>query len=767
VFDIKDDKTNTQSFQMAGKCPFGGDRVGGVSGTPPTLSDWYPDRLKVEQLHHNGPQANPLGSDFNYAEAFNKIDFAALKSDIKAFLTSSVAWWPSDYGHYGPQMVRMAWHAAGTYRIADGRGGAGEALQRFAPISSWWDNGNTDKSRRLLWPIKQKYGNALSWADLMVLTGNCALEIMGFPTYGFGGGRRDAWEADTSTYWGPEVWDPKQVSSPDSMVTRDQRWRGQNGDGDYDLENPLAASHQSLIYVNPEGPYANGDPMGSARDIRITFTRMAMNDEETVALIAGGHAFGKSHGMVSAKAIGPPPEIAPIEAMGLGWQNLEGTGFAEYTMTNGIEGSWTPNPTQWDNSYLENLFKFEWQQTKSPAGALQWTPVDVNAPKTPDAHIAGQMNPLMMMTSDIALKVDPAYRAVCEKFLNDFDAFTQSFSKAWYKLTHRDMGPRERYLGPEIRNENDLLWQDPIPIPDHDAISEEDIAGLKRAIMAAGMSVSDLVFTAFSAAATYRNSDKRGGANGGRLALAPQKDWVVNRRTVPVIAALRVVMDGFNGKQIGNTRVTLADLIVLGGTAAIDKAATDAGVQVSAPFTPGRRDTTQALTDIEMFEWLRPVADGFRNYIDDQFEQIALNVAPEEMFLDKAQLLALTVPEWVALVGGLRVLGANHDGSADGVFTDRVGVLSNDFFTVLTSMDYEWKKVDEKGMTFSLNDRATGAQRFRATRSDLIFGANSQLRAVAEVYAASDGHARFVSDFVKVWDKVMTLDRFDVRLQDA
>jgi catalase-peroxidase len=767
VFDIKDDKTNTQSFQMAGKCPFGGDRVGGVSGTPPTLSDWYPDRLKVEQLHHNGPQANPLGSDFNYAEAFNKIDFAALKSDIKAFLTSSVAWWPSDYGHYGPQMVRMAWHAAGTYRIADGRGGAGEALQRFAPISSWWDNGNTDKSRRLLWPIKQKYGNALSWADLMVLTGNCALEIMGFPTYGFGGGRRDAWEADTSTYWGPEVWDPKQVSSPDSMVTRDQRWRGQNGDGDYDLENPLAASHQSLIYVNPEGPYANGDPMGSARDIRITFTRMAMNDEETVALIAGGHAFGKSHGMVSAKAIGPPPEIAPIEAMGLGWQNLEGTGFAEYTMTNGIEGSWTPNPTQWDNSYLENLFKFEWQQTKSPAGALQWTPVDVNAPKTPDAHIAGQMNPLMMMTSDIALKVDPAYRAVCEKFLNDFDAFTQSFSKAWYKLTHRDMGPRERYLGPEIRNENDLLWQDPIPIPDHDAISEEDIAGLKRAIMAAGMSVSDLVFTAFSAAATYRNSDKRGGANGGRLALAPQKDWVVNRRTVPVIAALRVVMDGFNGKQIGNTRVTLADLIVLGGTAAIDKAATDAGVQVSAPFTPGRRDTTQALTDIEMFEWLRPVADGFRNYIDDQFEQIALNVAPEEMFLDKAQLLALTVPEWVALVGGLRVLGANHDGSADGVFTDRVGVLSNDFFTVLTSMDYEWKKVDEKGMTFSLNDRATGAQRFRATRSDLIFGANSQLRAVAEVYAASDGHARFVSDFVMVWDKVMTLDRFDVRLQDA
>ena len=767
MFDIKDDKTNTQSFRMVGQCPFGGDRVGGVSGTPPALSDWYPDRLKVEQLHHNGPQANPLYNDFDYAEAFNKIDFAALKSDVKAFMTSSVAWWPSDYGHYGPQMIRMAWHAAGTYRIADGRGGAGEALQRFAPISSWWDNGNTDKSRRLLWPIKQKYGNALSWADLMVLTGNCALESMGFPTYGFGGGRRDAWEADISTYWGPEVWDPKQVTSPDSMVTRDQRWRGQNGDADYDLENPLAASHQSLIYVNPEGPYANGDPMGSARDIRITFTRMAMNDEETVALIAGGHAFGKSHGMVSAKEVGPPPEIAPIEAMGLGWQNLEGTGFAQYTMTNGIEGSWTPNPTQWDNSYLENLFKFEWQQTNSPAGALQWTPSDPNAPKTPDAHIAGQMNSLMMMTSDIALKVDPDYRAVCEKFLNDFDAFTQAFSKAWYKLTHRDMGPRERYLGPEKRNENDLLWQDPIPPRDHDAISEEDVAELKRSIMAAGVSVSDLVFTAFSAATTYRNSDKRGGANGGRLALAPQKDWAVNRRTVPVIAALRAVMDGFNGKQIGNTRVTLADLIVLGGCAAIDKAAADAGVQVSTPFTPGRRDTTQALTDIEMFEWLRPVADGFRNYVDDRFEQIAPNVAPEEMFLDKAQLLALTVPEWVALVGGLRVLGANHDGSAGGVFTDRVGVLSNDFFTVLTSMDYEWKKSDEKGMTFSLHDRAIGQPRFKATRCDLIFGANSQLRAVAEVYAASDGHARFVNDFVKVWNKVMMLDRFDVRFQDA
>ena len=764
MLDIKDDKTNTQTYPMSGKCPFGGDRIGGALGTPPALSDWYPDRLKVEQLHHNGPQANPLGDDFNYADAFNKIDFAALKKDIEAFLTSSVAWWPSDYGHYGPQMIRMAWHAAGTYRIADGRGGAGEALQRFAPVSSWWDNGNTDKSRRLLWPIKQKYGNALSWGDLMVLTGNCALESMGFPTYGFGGGRRDAWEADTSTYWGPEVWDAKHVSSFDSMVTRDKRWRGQNGDSDYDLENPLAASHQSLIYVNPEGPYANGDPMGSARDIRVTFTRMAMNDEETVALIAGGHAFGKSHGMVPAKEVGPPPEIAPIEAMGLGWHNPRGTGNAEHTMTNGIEGSWTPNPTQWDNHYLENLFKFEWEQTKSPAGALQWTPTDPSAPKTPDAHIPGQMNPLMMMTSDIALKVDPAYRAVCEKFLNDFDAFTQAFSKSWYKLTHRDMGPRERYLGPEKRNDHDLLWQDPIPLREHDAISEEDVNELRRLIMAKGVPVSDLVFTAFSAASTYRNSDKRGGANGARLALAPQKDWAVNQRAVPVIEALREVMEEFNGKQVANTRVSLADLIVLGGCTAVDKAASDSGVQVSVPFTPGRRDTTQELTDIEMSEWLKPVADGFRNYIDDQFGQIAQDVAPEELFLDKAQLLTLTVPEWVALVGGLRVLGANHDGSADGVFTDRVGVLTNDFFTVLTSMDYEWKKTDEKGMNFSLDDRTTGEPRFKAKRSDLIFGTNSQLRAVAEVYAANDGHARFANDFAKVWNKVMMLDRFDIRV---
>ena len=763
MLDIQNDKTDTETHEMGGSCPFGGSKIGGVQGTPPQLSEWYPDRLKVELLHQNGPQANPLGPDFDYPAAFSTIDLAALKQEIKTFLTSSVAWWPSDYGNYGPQMIRMAWHSAGTYRIADGRGGAGEAMQRFAPISSWWDNGNTDKSRRLIWPIKQKYGDALSWADLIVLTGNCALEIMNFPTYGFAGGRIDAWEADTSTYWGPEVWDPKNVTSFDSMVTRDKRWHGQNGDADYDLENPLAASHQALIYVNPEGPYSSGDPMGSARDIRITFTRMAMNDEETVALIAGGHAFGKSHGMVSADRIGPPPEIAPIEAMGLGWNNPVGTGSGEFTMTNGIEGSWTPNPTQWDNSYLENLFRFEWEQKRSPAGALQWTPIDPAAPKTPDAHVPGQMDALMMMTTDIALKIDPSYRAVCEKFLGDFDAFTQAFSKAWYKLTHRDMGPRERYLGVEKRNENGLLWQDPIPPLDHDTIGTADIAALKQSVMATGVSASDLVFTAFSAAATFRNSDKRGGANGGRLALSPQKDWTVNRRTVPVIAALQGVFTDFNARQSGSVRVSLADLIVLGGCAAVEKAAADAGIATVVPFTPGRRDTTQALTDIEMSTWLKPVVDGFRNYVDDEFSTIAPHVAPEEMFLDRARQLALTAPEWVALTGGLRAMGSNHDGSAHGIFTDRVGVLSNDFFKVLTSVDYEWKKLDAAGTDFALDDRITGATRYHATRNDLVFGSNSQLRAVAEVYASANGHARFVKDFVKAWDKAMMLDRFDVK----
>ena len=757
------DKTFTATHEMTGKCPFGGDRVGGAFGTPPTLENWYPNRLRVELLHQNGVSADPLGADFDYAAEFAKLDFESLKADIKQFLVNSVAWWPSDYGNYGPQMIRMAWHAAGTYRIADGRGGAGTAMQRFAPISSWWDNGNTDKSRRLLQPIKHKYGNGLSWGDLMVLTGNCALEIMGFPTYGFGGGRLDAWEADNATYWGPEIWNPKDVHSFDSMVTRDQRWRGKNGDPDYDLENPLAASHQALIYVNPEGPYASGDPMGSARDIRVTFTRMAMNDEETVALIAGGHAFGKSHGMVPASEVGPPPEIAPMEAMGLGWHNPKGPGFAQYTMTNGIEGSWTPNPTQWDNTYLENLFKFEWEQTRSPAGALQWKATDPNAPKTPDAHVQGQMNNLMMMTSDIALKVDPQYRQVCEKFLADFDAFTQAFSKAWYKLTHRDMGPKHRYLGPEVKIEDGLLWQDPLPERRYELVGEAEIAELKRAIMATGLSVSDLAFTAFSAAATYRDSDKRGGANGGRLALAPQKDWPVNRRAAPVIEKLRGLMSDFNGRQAAGRNISLADLIVLGGCAAVEKAALDAGVDIRVPFTPGRVDTTQDLTDIEMFEWLKPIVDGFRNFVGEDFKQVAQGVAPEEFFLDKANLMTLSAPEWTVLTGGLRVLNVNHDGSNTGVFTDKAGVLTNDFFVNLTDTNLIWEKLDDEAMGFVLKRRETGTTKFTASRNDLVFGSNSQLRSIADVYAGSGGQQRFVKDFVKVWDKVMMLDRYDVK----
>ncbi len=744
---------------LEGTCPFGGNTLGGTYTSSPTLSDWYPNRLRVEQLHRDGAAANPL-SDFDYEAAFNTIDLAELKADLRHFMTTSVSWWPSDYGNYAPQMIRMAWHSAGTYRIADGRGGAGQALQRFAPINSWWDNGNTDKSRRLLWPIKKKYGNALSWADLMVLAGNVALEVMEFPTTGFGGGRRDAWEADDATYWGPEYIENSNPESYDAMVMRSQRWTGEPGDSDYELQQPLAASHQALIYVNPEGPNENGIPEDSAVDIRITFGRMAMNDEETVALIAGGHAFGKSHGKVAADKIGAPPEIAPMEAMGMGWHNPEGKGFAEYTMTNGIEGAWTPNPTLWDNSYLENLFAYEWEKVENPdTGATQWKPVDQGAPKTPDAHLVGVEHDLMMMTSDIALKVDPVYREICLRFRDDFEYFTQEFSKAWYKLTHRDMGPKSRYLGPEVAAE-DFIWQDPLPTAQHPGVGEEGLGRLKQAILDSGLSVSDLAFTAFSAAVTYRDTDKRGGANGGRLALAPQKDWAVNRRTVDVVARLRGVMDTFN---TGNEKVSLADLIVLGGCVAVEQAARAAGEDVVVPFTPGRVDASDEQTDVTQFEWLAPVVDGFRNFVMDDFATVAPQVSPEQMFLDRAGLLSLSAPEWVALTGGMRVLGCNHDGSDNGVFTDRVGVLSTDFFDNLTSTDYEWTKVDEAGLSFTLDSRETGQPVFRATRNDLVFGSNSQLRAVAEVYAGSDGQSRFVRDFVAVWDKVMMSDRYDVK----
>ncbi|WP_102107664.1 catalase/peroxidase HPI [Oceaniglobus roseus] len=761
------DMTNNQ-----GECPFRGTRIGGAIGSEPTIDHWWPNRLKVELLHQDPPAANPL-SDHDYRKAFEALDLEAVKADLRAFMTTSVDWWPCDYGHYGPQMVRMAWHSAGTYRIADGRGGASRAMQRFAPINSWWDNGNTDKSRRLLWPIKQKYGAAISWADLMILAGNVALEMMGLKTFGYGGGRRDAWEADRATYWGPEGWNGKrpgdssqngQEGHPTQMVTRTLRWEGDVESEHYDLENPLAASHQALIYVDPEGPNGNGNPLDSARDIRETFARMAMNDEETVALIAGGHAFGKSHGMTSPDEIGPAPDGAPIQAMGLGWQNPNGTGFGQYTMTNGIEGSWTPHPTRWDNDYLTNLFRFDWEKTQSPAGAVQWKPKSPDAPKTPDAHVEGQMNELMMMTSDIALKMDPVYNEICQRFLNDFDAFTDAFSRAWYKLTHRDMGPKVRYLGPEVAEE-DLDWQDPIPPLDHPVIDEEDIAKLKAHILELGLTVPELVSIAWAAASTHRDSDKRGGANGARIALAPQKDWEVNNpaRVAKVVSALTGLKDSFNAAQAGGKKVSLADLIVLGGNAAVEKAARAAGVEVKVPFAPGRMDTTQELTDVEQFNWLQPVSDGFRNYHDTS---IGYNVAPEQIFLDRAGLLTLSAPEWTVLTGGLRVLGTNWDESDTGVFTDRVGVLSNDFFVNLTSMDYIWMPVGSDGMQFELRRRLNGDEAgetvYRASRCDLIFGSNAQLRQIAEVYASGDGHERMVQDFVAAWNKVMTLDRFDL-----
>ena len=749
-----------------GACPFRGTRIGGALGSEPQLDHWWPNRLKVELLHQNPAQANPFGPHFDYSKEFEKVDFDALWEDMRALLHTPIDWWPADYDDYGPQMVRMSWHSAGTYRIADGRGGSGEGMQRFAPINSWWDNGNTDKSRRLLVPLKQKYGAGVSWADLMMLAGTVALEDMGLPIQGFAFGRLDAWEPDRATYWGPEGWmgelptetpaDPR-AGHPEEMVNRGIRWEGDVQEEYYDLENPLGASHQSIIYVDPEGPNGNGNPYDSARDIRETFSRMAMNDVETVALIAGGHAFGKSHGAVSADKIGAAPEGAKMSEQGLGWHNPEGPGNAEFTMTNGIEGSWTPNPTRWDNDYLENLFKFEWEKTESPAGSVQWQPTDPNAPKTPDAHVEGKMNPLMMMTSDIAFKVDPKYREICEAFLKDFDYFTEEFSKAWHKLIHRDMGPTDRWMGP--RKGGTFIWQDPVPDVDHPPVDDAQVAELKRACLDTGLPARELIAVAWASASTYRDSDKRGGANGARIRFAPQKDWDVNdpAMTARVLETLGRVKSDFDAK--GAAKISLADLIVLAGCAGVEASAKAAGDDVTVPFIPGRTDASEEWTDAESFNWLKPVSDGFRNYHDTR---VGYNVAPEHIFLDRAALLKLNAPEWTALTGGLRVLNQNYDGGAHGVFTDRPGTLSNDFFKVLVSMDYEWAPQDAREMLFDIKDRNTGQVKFTATRCDLVFGANSQLRQIAEVYSAADGEERLVKDFVAAWHKVMMLDRYDV-----
>ena len=703
--------------------------------------DWWPNQLDLKPLNQNSPLNDPMGEAFNYAEEFKSLDLDAVIGDLHALMTTSQDWWPADYGHYGPLFIRMAWHSAGTYRIADGRGGAGAGMQRFAPLNSWPDNVSLDKARRLLWPIKQKYGRKISWADLMILTGNVALESMGFKTYGFAGGRADVWEPD-NVYWGPEA-----------TWLGDQRYVG-----DRQLANPLAAVQMGLIYVNPEGPNANPDPIGSARDIRETFARMAMNDEETVALIAGGHAFGKTHGAADpSKYVGAEPEGAPIEEQGFGWKNSFGSGKGADAITSGLEVVWTTNPTKWDVEYLENLFKYEWVLTKSPAGAHQWTPKEGSA-LVPDAHIAGKTHPLMMLTSDLALRFDPSYEKISREYLAKPELFADAFAKAWFKLTHRDMGPIARYLGPLVPKEQ-LIWQDPVPAVDHKLVGEQEIEALKAKILASGVSVPQLVATAWASASTFRGGDKRGGANGARIRLAPQKFWVANQpeQLGMVLDALETVQKEFNTAQNGSgKRVSLADLIVLGGGAAIEAAAKQAGHDVEVPFAPGRTDATPEQTDIHSFAPLEPIADGFRNYLRPGHEPFAA-----ELLVDKANLLTLTAPEMTVLVGGLRALNANFGGSPHGVFTDKPGTLTNDFFVNLLDMNTKWQRSATDGVLDGV-DRASGAPRWTGTIVDLVFGSNSQLRAVAEVYATSDAQAKFVHDFVAAWSKVMNLDRFDL-----
>ena len=725
------------------KCPFSG-AVKQVAGRGTQNVDWWPNQLKLNILRQHSPLSNPMGDTFDYAAAFKSLDLAAVKKDIVTALTTSQDWWPADYGHYGPFIIRMAWHSAGTYRTTDGRGGGGRGMQRFAPLNSWPDNTNLDKARLLLWPVKKKYGQNLSWADLMILAGNCALESMGFKTFGFAGGRADVWEPDEDIYWGSE-----------------REWLGDKRyTGDRNLENPLAAVQMGLIYVNPEGPNGNPDPLASARDIRETFARMAMNDEETVALIAGGHTFGKTHGAADPnKYVGKEPAGASLEEQSTGWKNTFGTGNGEYTITSGLEGAWTTTPTQWSNNYFENLFGYEWELAKSPAGAHQWKPkAGAGADTVPDAHNPAKRHAPTMLTTDIALRVDPAYEKVSRKFYENPEYFADAFARAWFKLTHRDMGPRNRYLGSEVPAEV-LIWQDPIPAVNHPLVDATDVELLKSKVLALGLSVAELVSTAWASASTYRGSDKRGGANGARVRLAPQKYWEVNNPSQlgKVLDTLEAVQKEFNAAQTSGKQISLADLIVLAGCAGVEQAAKNAGKSVKVPFTPGRADAAQEETDVESFKVLEPHADGFRNYTKSYFASIT-----EEVLIDKAQLLTLTAPEMTVLVGGMRVMGANYDHSKHGVFTNTPGALTNDFFTNLIDFSTTWKASESNKNVFEGRDRATGELKWTGSRVDLIFGSNSELRAIAEVYACEDASDKFVHDFVAAWNKVMNLDRFDL-----
>lgn len=733
-----------QHKDAAGKCPVTGMGGSPTAGRGPSIRDWWPDQLNLKILHQHSAKSNPMGEDFDYAAEFKKLDLKALKKDLYALMTDSQDWWPADWGHYGGLFIRMAWHSAGTYRISDGRGGGGTGNQRFAPVNSWPDNVNLDKARRLLWPIKQKYGRSISWADLLILVGNCALESMGFKTFGFAGGREDIWEPEEDIYWGSET-----------------EWLGDKRySGDRELENPLGAVQMGLIYVNPEGPNGNPDPVASGRDVRETFARMAMNDEETVALVAGGHTFGKCHGAGLASHLGPEPEGAAIEEQGLGWKSGYKSGKGGDTITSGIEGAWKPNPTTWDMGYLKVLFKYDWELVKSPAGANQWLAKNVDdEDMIVDAHDPSKMNRPMMTTADLSLKFDPIYEPIARRFLENPKQFADAFARAWYKLTHRDMGPRSRYLGPEVPAE-ELIWQDPIPAVNHKLINKKDAAALKAQILASGLSVSELVSTAWASASTFRGSDMRGGANGARIRLAPQKDWEVNQpaQLAKGLKTLERIQKAFNKSLTGDKKVSLADTIVLGGCAGVEQAAKNAGFKITVPFTPGRMDATQKQTDVDSFAVLEPKADGFRNYLKAKY-----NVRAEELLVDKAQLLTLTAPEMTVLIGGLRVLGANVAGSKHGVFTERPETLTNDFFVNLLDMSTTWKATAEDGDVFEGRNRASGELKWTGTRVDLIFGSNSQLRALAEVYGCADSQEKFLNDFVAAWDKVMNLDRFDIK----